>query len=174
MPRRFRIGRLSKNYARKKSGKQVLCGHKEQKESSSNDYADQSRSSMESNMDTSSWSSSVTSQIDAENNQIINDSSTSSTSGGEVHSMSSDYDTEALPESEQSLSSSISPTDNESSMVSDSSKVSTDIHSNDQNEGILSNTSSSLEALTSSLQLPSQQWIIQRQPDSTAICKISI
>ena len=120
-------------------------------------------------METSSQSSSVTgsSVLVAVSNPVVDDNSTSSVSGVE------DCDTEAVPESEQSSSinsSSITPTDDESIMVFDSNEVSAIIHSNDQSEG---NIDSSLGALTSNLQLPSQQWVIQWQTDSTAICKIS-
>ena len=120
-------------------------------------------------METSSQSSSVTgsSILVAVSNPVVDDNSTSSVSGVE------DCDTEAVPESEQSSSinsSSITPTDDESIMVFDSNEVSAIIHSNDQSEG---NIDSSLGALTSNLQLPSQQWVIQWQTDSTAICKIS-
>lgn len=78
---------------------------------------------------------------------------------------STDCDTETVPESEVSTSinaSSVTVSDDEGVTVLD----------NDQSlEG---DTNLSLEVLTSQLKLPNQQWVIQQQTESVAICNISV
>lgn len=147
MPRKFRIGRLRKNYGREEQ--------KESLPSSSNESSE-----------TSSQSSSLTgSSVLFEESHPIVDDITSACGGSPV---STNCDTEAVPDSEQSSSinsSSVTATDDEGIRVLESSPVI------QLDEGIVD---SSLEALTSHLQLPSDQWVIQRQTDSMAICKMSI